>query len=141
MTFEVDSRIHSSSIFLGDWPLSSVYFKKDANFPWTILVPRENKISEIYQLGPDKSQLLMTEINILSTIINDFFHPDKINIAALGNIVSQLHIHVVARFKKDKAWPHSIWQPDLEPGSYEKEVLDCYIEELSAQIKASYVLF
>lgn len=123
MVFTVDSRIETSSLWLTDWSLSSLYFKKDANFPWVILVPREENVQEIYQLSQVKRQLLIEEIAALSKIMEEYFKPDKLNVGALGNIVSQLHIHVVARFKEDKAWPHSIWQPELATTAYADEVL------------------
>ncbi len=111
MHFQVDSRISMSSVFLGEWSLSNVYLKNEANFPWFILVPREENVQEIYQLSETNRQTLMSELTELSTIVHETFNPDKLNIGALGNIVSQLHIHVVARFKTDKMWPHSVWQP------------------------------
>ena len=132
MVFEVDSRIESSCLWLTDWSLSSLYLKKDANFPWIILVPRVDNIQEIYQLSQVNRQLVIEEIAALSRLMEEYFKPDKLNVGALGNIVSQLHIHVVARFKGDKAWPHSIWQPDLLAATYPEEVL----EELVTNIQA-----
>lgn len=121
MQFVIDSRIHTSSLWLGDWPLSSVYLKNDSNFPWLILVPRATNAQEIYQLSTTDRHTLMNEIAALSVIVEDVFKPDKLNIGALGNIVSQLHIHVVARFKTDKLWPHGIWQPTLAAVPYKAE--------------------
>lgn len=119
MDFEVDSRISDSSFWLGNWSLSSVYLKNEANFPWVILVPREKNLREIYQLSQTGCQQLMHEITRLSEVMNDYFKPDKLNVGALGNIVEQLHIHIVARFKQDKLWPHGIWQPDFSPANYQ----------------------
>ena len=134
MIFEVDSCIHGSCICLGDWALSRVYFKKDANFPWAILVPREENTQEIYQLSQEKQQILVAEIAALSKIMDNYFKPDKLNVGALGNLVSQLHIHVVARFKKDKAWPHGIWQPNLAPSTYPNELLEGIIQALRERL-------
>lgn len=114
----MDSRILNSSVWLADWSLSSVYLKNDANFPWLILVPRESNVQEIYQLSPAHRHRLMDEIAALSAISQEFFKPDKLNIGALGNVVSQLHVHVVARFKTDKLWPDGIWQPNLVVAPY-----------------------
>jgi diadenosine tetraphosphate (Ap4A) HIT family hydrolase len=130
MVFKVDERIETSSIWLADRSLSSLYFKNDANFPWVILVPRIENVREIYQLALHHRQLLIEEITQLSKIMDDYFRPDKLNIGALGNIVSQLHIHIVARFKEDKAWPHSIWQPNLAAEVYESEILNKHIVSL-----------
>ncbi|ARG96794.1 HIT family protein [Legionella micdadei] len=134
MVFAVDSRIEASSVFLADWTLSRLYFKKDANFPWIILVPREENIQEIYQLLPSQRQILTEEIAAISQIMQDYFKPEKLNIGALGNIVSQLHIHVVARFKDDSAWPHSIWQPDLVACAYAEEDLHEHVRALRERI-------
>ncbi|KTD24548.1 MULTISPECIES: HIT family protein [Legionella] len=134
MVFAVDSRIEMSSVLLADWTLSRLYFKKDANFPWIILVPREENVQEIYQLSSPKRQILTEEIAAISQIMRDYFQPEKLNIGALGNIVSQLHVHVVARFKEDKAWPHSIWQPNLTMGVYAEEVLNNHVNALKERI-------
>lgn len=122
MVFAVDNRILTTSAWLFDGDLSSVYIKNDANFPWFILVPRVADITEIFQLSLNEQQQLIREISRLSRIVSDACKPDKLNIGALGNIVSQLHIHIVARFKGDIAWPHGVWQP-LTTIPYEDEKL------------------
>ncbi|WP_028388129.1 HIT domain-containing protein [Legionella fairfieldensis] len=134
MVFTVDKRISESCIYLGDWPLSRLYFKKEAHFPWVILVPREEDIKELYQLSPAKRRTMIEEIAKMSQIMEDYFKPDKLNIGALGNIVSQLHIHIVARFESDSAWPHSIWQPDLVAADYPEEILETLTSDLTRQI-------
>ncbi len=121
MIFTVDERIANGSIWLKEGELSSIYLKNDSNFPWLIIIPRIEKVQEIYQLSGKEQQQLMQEIASYSKHMNDYFKPDKINVGALGNIVSQLHIHIVARFKKDKAWPHSIWQANFEAKAYTAE--------------------
>ena len=121
MQFEVDSRIHTSALWLGDWPLSAVYSKNHANFRWLILVPRVANVKEMYQLSTTDRHRLMNEIAALSAMVEELFKPDKINIGALGNIVPQLHVHVVARFKTDLLWPHGIWQADLIANPYQVE--------------------
>lgn len=118
MYFQVDDRIAASSIFIENGPLSSIYLKNDATFPWIILVPRQENVQEIYQLSDANRYILMNEITELSTIMQVFFKPDKLNIGALGNIVSQLHIHIVARFKTDKLWPEGIWQSTVTSVPY-----------------------
>lgn len=123
MHFQVDPQIHTTGVFLSDWTLSSVYLKNEANFPWLILVPRQENVQEIYQLSDTNRQILMNELTELSIIVQELFNPDKLNIGALGNIISQLHIHVVARFKTDKMWPHSIWQPFISIPYKPKELM------------------
>lgn len=137
MVFTVDQRIEKSSVWVAEQSLSTVFFKKDASFPWLILVPRVKNITEIYQLKHSDCQILMEEIKLFSKIMNDYFKPDKLNIGALGNIVSQLHIHIVARFKDDKAWPHSIWQPDLTMEIYEEAVLAKHVNGLQSLLAIS----
>lgn len=137
MVFKLDERIESSSVFLTDWPLSSVYLKNEAAFPWLILVPRMNNVQELYELDPSQQQALMREITELSRIVNDYFHPDKLNVGALGNIVSQLHVHVIARFKQDIAWPQSVWQADLASFNYTEEEKNRLVSELKKQLNKS----
>ena len=130
LSFEVDSRIHASSFWLGDWPLSRVYLKNDANFPWVILVPRVEKVQEIHQLVEADRQQLMNEITMLSNVMSHFFKPDKLNVGALGNIVPQLHIHIVARFKTDTLWPHGVWQFGVNATPYQTKALAELIQML-----------
>lgn len=136
MNFDVDSRIVASAFFLGDWPLSRIYLKNEAHFPWMILVPREAGVQEIYQLSEVGRQQLMKEIAALSKIMVSVFNPDKLNVGALGNIVSQLHIHVVARFKTDTLWPHGIWQPNMDAHPYPVERVVELIPLLEKKVRA-----
>lgn len=121
MTFEVDQRIESSCFKIVDWELSRVFLKNNADYPWCILVPRQANIQDIDQLSLTHQHTLIQEISRLSSIIKDLFQPDKINVGALGNIVSQLHIHVIARFTHDKLWPHGIWQETPSPMLYQDQ--------------------
>ncbi|ASQ45240.1 HIT domain-containing protein [Legionella clemsonensis] len=140
MTFEVDSRIRAGSFWLGDWPLSSVYLKNNVYFPWIILIPQVPDVQEIYQLSAKDRAQLMSEITALSRIMDDVFKPDKLNVGALGNIVSQLHIHIVARFRYDKCWPHSIWQPDVAISSYSLKHTEELVHRLKEQLANIFVL-
>ena len=82
---------------------------QDANYPWFILVPDRENVSEIYQLTAVDQQLLTRESAFLARVLSQKFHADKLNIAALGNIVPQLHIHHVVRYRYDVAWPAPVW--------------------------------
>lgn len=124
MAFSVDNRIQSTSIWIGDSSLSSVYIKNDRQFPWFILVPRVENISEIFQLPPAERHLLIEEIAKFSKVVNEFCKPDKLNVGALGNIVSQLHVHVIARFEGDVAWPYGVWRPSCTALPYEDAELN-----------------
>jgi len=116
--FRLDERIQSTSFNLINWPLSQVLLKNNTDYPWIILVPRRNNLTEITELKKTEQYQLMDEINQLSLVIQDIFKPDKLNIGTLGNIVSQFHLHVVARFKHDLLWPHGIWQFTEKENTY-----------------------
>ena len=124
MTFLVDNRIQSTSIWIGDSSLSSVYIKNDRQFPWIILVPRVENITEVFQLPAAERHLLIEEIAKFSKVVNEFCKPDKLNVGALGNIVSQLHVHVIARFEGDAAWPHGVWHSSCNALPYEDAELN-----------------
>jgi diadenosine tetraphosphate (Ap4A) HIT family hydrolase len=108
--FQLDHRLQSSCFQLIDWPLCRVLLKNNADYPWFILVPRRQNLVEITDFSQSDQHQLMDEVHLLSRIIQEFFQPNKINLASLGNIVSQFHLHVVARFHHDALWPQGIWQ-------------------------------
>lgn len=128
--FQLDERLYSSSFILGDWPLSRVLLKNDKNYPWFILVPRKPLLEELYQLGSEEQSLLMQEINQLSLLIKNYYQPGKINIAALGNIVRQLHVHCVARTEYDPLWPQGIWQAAYQASAYADDELEPLLSRL-----------
>lgn len=134
--FCIDERIQSTCYTLGDWSLSRVLLKNEAQFPWLILVPRKDNIQEVYQLAKEERLILIEEINQLSVIMNSYFKPDKLNTGALGNIVSQLHVHLVARYQKDVLWPHGIWQPALSATPYEENDLKSLLIDLRDLVMA-----
>jgi diadenosine tetraphosphate (Ap4A) HIT family hydrolase len=107
--FELDTRLKNDTYVIGEWPLSVVLLHRDSNFPWCILVPRREDVSEIYQLNDRDQHALFEESRMLSHAMTTVFAPDKMNIAALGNVVKQLHIHHVARYVDDAAWPAPVW--------------------------------
>ena len=107
--FILHEQLAKDTIHLLNWPLSQVLLVNDQQYPWLILVPRVPAICELYQLEFSQQQQLLQEINWASKALLQHCQPDKLNIAALGNVVPQLHIHVVARFRVDSAWPKPIW--------------------------------
>ena len=107
--FELHSRLQADTRLLGDLPLCRVLLAKDSQYPWLILVPRVVNLREIHHLAPAQQQQLMEESCAVATLMEQALRPDKINVAALGNLVPQLHLHHVARFSTDKAWPGPIW--------------------------------
>ncbi|MGE0239873.1 MAG: HIT domain-containing protein [Parvibaculaceae bacterium] len=107
--FRLAERLAADSLFLTDWPLCQVRLMDDARFPWLILVPRRPGLEEWTELGPEDSARLAQEIGKAGQALAQMFRPTKLNVGALGNIVRQMHVHVVARFDTDAAWPGPVW--------------------------------
>ncbi|GIC79034.1 HIT domain-containing protein [Moritella sp. F3] len=107
--FILHPQLAADTILVGEFPLCQVLLAKDGNFPWLILVPKINEISEFHELTSEQQIQFLSESNAVSKLLKDGLSADKINIAALGNMVPQLHIHHVARFKEDACWPKPIW--------------------------------
>ena len=107
--FALDSRLAADSVPVGDLALSSVHLMDDARFPGLILVPRRVGASELTDLDAVDATALMEEIRIAVRVMLALAKPDKVNVGALGNVVPQLHIHVVGRFLSDPAWPGPVW--------------------------------
>ena len=129
--FELDERLSKSSIKIIELGLSEVRLKDNTQYPWLILIPRvDNTVVELFQLSDVHQIELMNEISRVSRCMNHFFRPDKINVGALGNMVSQLHIHIVARYKNDSLWPHSVWQSHLVENPYSDEAREKLIQHL-----------
>lgn len=106
-----------------DLALSRVLVINDANYPWLLLVPRRPAITEIVDLTDADQALLIREIARVSAALKRITGCDKINVAALGNVVPQLHVHVIARFRTDPAWPRPVWGA-LPARPYDQQVLD-----------------
>ncbi len=107
--FTLHSRLEQDTIPVADFPVSRLVMMNDARFPWFILVPRIGGITEIHQLDKSDRQQLMEESCILAEALMAAFHGHKMNVAALGNVVPQLHVHHVVRQEGDAAWPAPIW--------------------------------
>jgi len=102
-------QLEKDCVVLGQFLLSKLLLMRDANYPWLILVPDRDGVTEIFQLDEADQQQLQRESSCIAKLLAKEFNADKINIAALGNIVPQLHIHHVARFTDDVAWPAPVW--------------------------------
>lgn len=121
--FELDPQLQKDCIELGQFDLCTLLLMNDSNYPWFILVPRREEVREIYELEEEDQALLLKESNFLARILKHYFYADKINIAALGNVVSQLHIHHIARYSDDISWPAPVW--GAHPAvAYTEEQLD-----------------
>ncbi len=102
-------QLEKDCIVLGEFTLCSLLLLDDANYPWFILLPNREDITEIYQLAAPDQQQLLAESMFFCRCLDEVFHPDKLNIAALGNVVPQLHVHHIARFVSDPCWPAPVW--------------------------------
>ncbi|WP_420935686.1 HIT domain-containing protein [Alteromonas sp. A081] len=107
--FELDSRLHNDTFFVCDLTLCRVLLMNDKQFPWLILVPMRNNLAEIIDLPEQEQQTLLAESAKVSKVLQQVFSPYKLNVGALGNVVRQLHVHHVARFENDVAWPKPVW--------------------------------
>jgi diadenosine tetraphosphate (Ap4A) HIT family hydrolase len=117
--FQLVSRLEADSVFLTDWPLCQVRLMDDVRFPWLILVPRRTGLEEWTDLEAEDSAQLAQEIGKAGHALVRMFTPTKLNVGALGNIVRQMHVHVIARFESDPAWPGPVWGQGV-PIPYEK---------------------
>jgi diadenosine tetraphosphate (Ap4A) HIT family hydrolase len=107
--FELHPRLAQDCLALGHFPLCRLLLMNERRYPWFVLVPQRPAIREIYQLEPADQRQLLDESCALARALDQLFQPDKLNIAAIGNLVPQLHLHHVARFKDDPAWPNPVW--------------------------------
>jgi diadenosine tetraphosphate (Ap4A) HIT family hydrolase len=107
--FTLDETLARDTYTLGRFPLCRVLMLNDARYPWLVLAPERADISEIIDLAAPDRALLMTEIAAASEAVRAAFAPDKLNVGALGNMVRQLHVHVIGRFVSDIAWPGPVW--------------------------------
>lgn len=127
--FELHTQLVKDSVTVGDFSLCRVLLSNDAQYPWLILVPRRADVTELFELSHMDQQQLLSEIGDVSSAMAGHFCADKMNVAALGNMVPQLHVHVIARFIDDPAWPRPIW--GVHPAQpYTEEALQQRVIEL-----------
>lgn len=107
--FVLDPRLAADTAFIADGPLSQVRLMDDTRFPWLVLVPRVNGVSEWLELDGGQQRLLLAEINQVGQLIRAQPGVEKLNIGALGNIVRQFHVHLIGRHEGDPAWPGPVW--------------------------------
>ncbi|ARN75076.1 HIT domain-containing protein [Oceanicoccus sagamiensis] len=107
--FELHPQLAKDCVEVGDYSLSKVLLLNDSNYPWIILVPKRSDIREIFQLSEDDQRQLLAESSALSEAMAAHFNADKMNVAALGNMVPQLHLHHIVRYKNDASWPNPVW--------------------------------
>lgn len=127
--YTLDPQLQQDTVHLGQFPLCDVLLMNDSQFPWVILVPRRGSTSELYQLSTEERYEQSDESAYVSQRLSDYFKADSMNVAALGNVVPQLHIHHVVRKKDDPCWPKPIWGA-IEAKPYAKADLDKMVSEL-----------
>ena len=125
--FELDSRLAADSAFVADGPISQLRLMNDARFPWLLLVPRVVGAREWIDLDGSQQRLLLAEINQASHLLRNEPSVQKLNIGMLGNVVAQLHVHLVGRHEGDAAWPGPVWgSGSARP--YRPETLNMLVE-------------
>lgn len=130
MKFVLDPKLENDSHFICDLALSQVRLSLNAAFPWILLIPKRINVSEIIDLSQTDQEQLLLEIRKTSLMMQQQFKPKKLNIANLGNIVSQLHVHIIARFETDIAWPNPVWNSGIS-ALYTQNELQSLIQRLS----------
>jgi diadenosine tetraphosphate (Ap4A) HIT family hydrolase len=107
--FQLPQQLQHDCIIIGRFDLCQILLMNDSQYPWFILVPMVANVSEIYQLSKSERSQLIEESSDFSTILANCYKAEKLNIAAIGNLVPQLHIHHIVRYQTDKAWPAPVW--------------------------------
>ena len=113
--FALDPKLEADTLEIAALPLCFARLMNDRRFPWVILVPARPAASEIIDLDAVDRARLIEEVALVSTVMRELFRPTKLNVGALGNVVAQLHVHVIARFASDGAWPGPAWGTTAEP--------------------------
>ena len=132
-TWALHPQLEQDTVNLGDLPLCRVLAIQDANYPWLLLVPRRPDVVEIIDLDEVEQAQLMTETTRVARALRDITKCDKLNIAALGNVVPQLHVHVIARRKTDAAWPRPVWGA-VPPLNHDPEELKLFMAAMRKKI-------
>ena len=127
--WQLDQQLKGDTIAIGDLALCRVLLNDDGNYPWLILVPRRDGLVELTDLDESGRTTLMQEIAQVSAALKAHTRCHKLNVAALGNVVAQLHIHVIARFPTDPAWPNPVWGK-VKRIPYKKEQRDMLVDAM-----------
>ena len=133
MSFKLDRKFLKSSHHITDLKLCTVRLNDNSKFPWVILIPKRNKITDMSDLKSKDQILLMKEIVYVSKIMKKLFKTSKLNVEKIGNIVPQLHIHIIARSKKDISWPLSVWV--VKGKKHSKTAIKIIVDKLRKALK------
>ena len=133
MSFKIDKKFLKSSHHIIELKLCSIRLNDNTKFPWVILIPKRNKITDMTDLNSKDQILLMKEIVYVSKIMKRLFKTSNLNVEKIGNIVPQLHIHIIARRKIDSSWPLSVWVVKGKP--YAAKVLKDILDKIRVAFK------
>ena len=133
MSFKIDKKLLKSSHHIIDLKLCTIRLHDNSRFPWVILVPKRSKITDMSELSTKDQILLIKEIVYISKIIKKLFKTSKLNVEKIGNLVPQLHIHIIARSKKDSSWPLSVWV--VKGKNYSKTALKDILDKVRTALK------
>lgn len=131
--WSLDPQLERDTVQLGDLTLARILVMNDATYPWLILVPRVPGAVELIDLDDEQQAQLMDEIAMLSRVLKDVTACDKLNVAAIGNVVAQLHVHLVARRRDDPAWPRPVWG-HAAARPYGRGELDRFIDSIRREV-------
>ncbi|PCH80652.1 MAG: diadenosine tetraphosphate hydrolase [Hyphomicrobiales bacterium] len=132
--FSLNPKIEKDSIPVMDLELSTVRLIRDANYPWLVMIPAKPDLVELIDLNRSDRHLLMDEISEISVILQKITKCHKLNVANLGNIVSQLHVHIIARHTTDPAWPGPVWGA-INASTYTVEIQEQLIQSIKSEFK------
>jgi diadenosine tetraphosphate (Ap4A) HIT family hydrolase len=136
-TFTIDDRLLKSTEWVADLSLCRLFLQNDTRYPWFVLVPHIADVTEMYQLLDADQAQLMTEISLISRYLKEELSVHKVNVGALGNVVPQLHIHVLGRDPNDATWPNPVWGVGtIEP--YSHEALHEYVQRSQQWVARFY---
>ena len=135
MSFTLDKILEADIVFLGKLRLSRLYLMNNSNFPWLILIPERENVSEIIDLTEKDREQLFKEICDISAVVKNVCAPDKLNVANLGNVSPQLHVHVIARYREDPCWPDPVWGRGKPKQPYTPDAQGLIISKLMPDLK------
>ena len=133
MSFKLYKKFLKSSHHITDLQLCNIRLNDNSKFPWVILIPKRNKITDMSDLSFKDQILLMKEIVYVSKIMKKLFKTSKLNVEKIGNIIPQLHVHIIARSKKDSSWPLSVWV--VKGKTYTDKVLKKIVKKIRVSLK------
>lgn len=137
--FMLDTRLQEDSVEVGNLSLCNVRLMNDARYPWLILIPRVADVVEVHDLAEGAQTLLWREVTDTGRVLTRLYNADKLNVGALGNVVPQLHVHVIARNDGDSAWPGPVWgQGSARP--YSRQALGDELDRLRSNLPVSWMM-